>query len=101
MLIKYKYNLMKKTKQTVKKKEVEQTSVEMIKDELKQAYGKLTETVDWAQKKYDKLDSKKKNQITAGLLGAAALIAGAIGAKKMMKKKNKNNPHGRTKSRQY
>ncbi|MFA4834256.1 MAG: hypothetical protein WC619_05465 [Patescibacteria group bacterium] len=70
----------------VKKSKTKQPG-EMIKDELKQAYGKLTETVDWAQKKYNKLDSKKKNQIVAGLLGATALIAGAIGAKKIMKKK--------------
>ena len=71
----------------MKKTQTKQTSAEIVKDELKQAYGKLTETVDWAQKEYGKLDSKKKKQITAGLLGAAALIAGAIGAKKMMKKK--------------
>ena len=62
-------------------------AAEMVKDELKQAYGKLTETVDWAQKRYNKLDSKKKNQIVASLLGGAALIAGAIGAKKIMGKK--------------
>jgi len=71
----------------MKKKQTKQTSVEMVKDELKQAYSKLTKKVDWAQKKYDKLDEKTKKQIVTGLLGAAALIAGAIGAKKMMKKK--------------
>ncbi|MDD5291200.1 MAG: hypothetical protein PHZ04_03745 [Patescibacteria group bacterium] len=70
----------------MKKNKTKQTA-EMVKDELKQAYGKLTETVDWAQKKYNKLDNKTKKQITAGLIGAAALIAGAIGAKKMMKRK--------------
>jgi len=75
----YRYNLMKKNKT--------KQAAEMVKDELKQAYGKLTETVDWAQKKYDKLDSRTKKQIVAGLLGATALIAGAIGAKKIMKKK--------------
>ena len=69
------------------KKNKTKQAADMVKDELKQAYGKLTETVDWAQKKYDKLDSKKKNQIVAGLLGAAALIAGAIGAKKIIKNK--------------
>jgi hypothetical protein len=69
------------------KKKTKQTSAEMVKDELKQAYSKLTEKVDWTQKKYDKLDSKTKKQIVTGLLGATALIAGAIGAKKIMKKK--------------
>ena len=60
---------------------------EIVKDELKQAYGKLTETVNWAQKRYNKLDDKTKKQITTGLIGAAALIAGAIGVKKITKKK--------------
>jgi hypothetical protein len=71
----------------MKKKQTKKISTEMVKDELKQAYSKLTKKVDWAQKKYDKLDEKTKKQIVTGLLGAAALIAGAIGAKKMMKKK--------------
>ena len=60
---------------------------EMVKDELKQAYGKLTETIGWAQKKYSKLDNKTKKQITTGLVGVTALIAGAIGVKKITKKK--------------
>jgi arginine utilization protein RocB len=69
------------------KKEKNKQTAEMVKDELKQAYDKLAETITWAQKKYNKLDNKTKKQITAGLLGATALIAGAIGAKKIIKKK--------------
>ncbi|MDD5071251.1 MAG: hypothetical protein PHQ42_00745 [Patescibacteria group bacterium] len=70
----------------MKKNESKQTA-ETVKDELKQAYGKLTETIGRAQKRYGKLDDKTKKQITTGLLGAVALIAGAIGAKKIIKKK--------------
>jgi len=70
------------------KKEKTKPAEEMVKDELKQAYGKLTETIGWAQKKYDKLDGKTKKQITTGLIGATALIAGAIGTKKILKKRN-------------
>ncbi len=70
----------------MKKNKAEKT-MKKVKNDLKQAHEKLNQMVDWAKNKYDHLDDKTKNKIVAGVLGTAALIAGAIGAKKMMKKK--------------
>lgn len=70
----------------VKKNKVEKT-MKNVKNDLKQAHEKLNQMVDWAKGKYDHLDDNTKKKIVAGVLGTAALIAGAIGAKKIMKKK--------------
>ncbi len=58
-----------------------------VKSDLKKAHEKLNQMVNWAKDKYDQLDTDTKKKIVAGVLGTAALIAGAIGAKKIMKKK--------------
>ncbi|MFH1582962.1 MAG: hypothetical protein ABIB72_01425 [Candidatus Falkowbacteria bacterium] len=42
-----------------------------------------------AKSKYDKTDAKTKKQILAGIVGAAALIAGAVGARAIKKKMKK------------
>jgi len=72
---------------TEKKQEKINNGADKIKNELKEAHAKLNETVEWAHKKYDKMDSGTKNKIIAGLVGTAALIAAAIGAKKIIKGK--------------
>ena len=42
-----------------------------------------------AKTKYDQSDDKTKKKVIAGVAGAAALLAGAIGYKKMRDKKKK------------
>jgi hypothetical protein len=75
------------TKKTSKNKPKEKDTLAKIKDEIKYVSEELLGLVDTAKKHYDKVDDKTKKKVVAGIIGAAALVAGAIGAKKMMKKK--------------
>jgi hypothetical protein len=74
-------------KKTPKKQIKEKDTMAKIKDEIKYVSDELLGLVDTAKKHYDKADDRTKKKVMAGILGAAALVAGAIGMKKMMKKK--------------
>jgi hypothetical protein len=54
--------------------------------EIKKAGDKLAQMAKKAYQKYDKADPKTKQTIVAGILGAAALIAGAVAVKTKKKK---------------
>jgi hypothetical protein len=75
------------TKKTSKNKSKEKDAMSKIKDEIKYVSDELMGLVNTAKKHYDKVDDQTKKKVVAGIIGAAALVAGAIGAKKMMKKK--------------
>jgi hypothetical protein len=74
-------------KKSTKNKVKEKDTMDKIKDEIMHASDELLGLVNSAKKHYDKVDDKTKKKVMAGIIGAAALVAGAIGAKKMMKKK--------------
>ena len=67
-------------KKAAKKKE------DKIAVEIKKVTDELVKVAKDAKKKYDKIDDKTKKQIIAGVAGAVALIAGAIGVSKLRKK---------------
>ncbi|MFH1427204.1 MAG: hypothetical protein ABIG60_01595 [Patescibacteria group bacterium] len=58
-----------------------------IMKEIHKIGDEVTDLVKSVKEKYGQADDKTKKQVLAGLAGAAALIAGAIGYKKMKKKK--------------
>lgn len=74
---------MKKSDQNLK------TELNNAKEDLKHATEHLANIAKSAKEKYEKTDDQTKKKIATALLGAAALIAGAIGVKKAIKKKNK------------
>jgi hypothetical protein len=57
-----------------------------IAAEIKKVTDELVTMAMHAKKHYDKVDDKTKKQVVAGVAGAAALIATAIGISKMRKK---------------
>ncbi|HOZ56182.1 MAG: hypothetical protein BWY51_00179 [Parcubacteria group bacterium ADurb.Bin316] len=59
---------------------------DQIAIEIKRVTDELVNLAKEAKKKYDKVDDKTKKQVVAGVAGAAALIAAAIGISKMRKK---------------
>lgn len=59
---------------------------DQIAVEIKKVTDELVGLAKEAKKKYDKVDDKTKKQVVAGVAGAAALIAAAIGISKMRKK---------------
>ena len=70
-----------------KKKPVKiEVDSEMIKKEFHKLGHEVKRMIDTAKDKYEKADPKTKKAVIAGVAGAAALIAGAIGYKKMKKK---------------
>ncbi len=72
----------KKTNATKKNKK----PADQIAIEIKKVTDELVKVAKEAKKKYDKADDKTKKQVIAGVAGAAALIAGAIGLSKLRKK---------------
>jgi hypothetical protein len=74
-------------KKTSKKNPVKKDAIDTIKDEIRDMSAELVKFVDMAKDKYEKTDKRTKQKVLAGIIGATALIAGAIGAKKIMKKK--------------
>lgn len=63
------------------------------KDELKKTIQKgfddLNEMIKKAKLKYEKSDSKTKEKIKAGIVGAGAFLAGALSLHAIKKKKKK------------
>lgn len=77
------------TKKTTKKsttKKTKKTQTDKIAIEIKKVTDELVGLAKQAKKHYDKVDDKTKKQVVAGVVGAAALIAGAIGISKLRKK---------------
>ena len=62
-------------------------SVDKIKNELHSVAGEVAKLAKQAKDKYDSMDTKTKKQVVAGLAGAAALLAGAIGIAAAKKRK--------------
>jgi hypothetical protein len=60
---------------------------EELKKDLHKLGDDVVSMVKDAKGKYDKMDDKSKKKIIAGVAGAAALLAGAIGIGKIKKKK--------------
>lgn len=58
-----------------------------ITDDIKVLKKKIISLTQEAKEKYDSADEKTKKQIITGVAGAATLIAGIIGAKKIKGKK--------------
>jgi len=59
---------------------------DQITAEIKKVTDELVVLAKEAKKKYDKVDDKTKKQVIAGVAGAAALIAAAVGVSKLRKK---------------
>lgn len=76
-------------KATTTKKNPKCCSSKNIKEEIHKMGDELEKLAKKAKTKYDKADDKTKKKIIAGVAGAAALIAGAIGVKKITNKKKK------------
>lgn len=64
-----------------------QVKMDKIKDEIKLVSTQVSSLLKEAKNKYDQADPKTKQKVVAGLAGAAALIAGAIGLAAAKKKK--------------
>ena len=60
---------------------------DQIAAEIKKVTDELVGLAKEAKKHYDKVDDKTKQKVVAGVAGAAALIAAAIGINKMRGKK--------------
>ena len=60
---------------------------EMVVDEVHKMGKNLSGMAKKAKAKYDQADPKTKKAVIAGVAGAAALVAGAIGYHKMKKGK--------------
>jgi hypothetical protein len=56
-------------------------------NEIHKVGGEIKDMLDKAKMKYEKADDGTKKALIAGVAGAAAIIAGAIGYKKMKSKK--------------
>lgn len=69
-----------------KKKKISKQPTDKIAAEIKKVTDELVVLAKEAKKKYDKVDDKTKKQVIAGIAGAAALIAAAVGASKLRKK---------------
>ncbi|MEI7498124.1 MAG: hypothetical protein WCK11_02475 [Candidatus Falkowbacteria bacterium] len=65
----------------------EQEVVDEVVHTLRHAAERLASSVKEAKDRYDRADEKTKKKIIAGMAGAAAFIAAAIGVKKALKKK--------------
>lgn len=60
-----------------------------ITKEINKGVDEVCELAGNVKKKYDSMSPATKKKIGAGIIGAAVVTAGIIGAKKMMKKKRK------------
>jgi hypothetical protein len=60
---------------------------EEMKKDFKKLGDDLMKMAKEAKVKFNKMDDKSKKKVVAGIAGAAALLAGAIGIGKMKKKK--------------
>lgn len=81
-----------------KKSPAKRNSIETDMDETKEQAKKILKDVGeelsmlakMAKNRYEEADEKTKKKILAGVIGAGAVIAGALGVKRVMdKKKNK------------
>jgi hypothetical protein len=77
-----------KLKKETKKKN-KQDPQEKVIASIKEKLDDLEDLVKQAKQKFDKIDGKTKKQIVAGVIGAAAILAGAIGTKKALEKVKK------------
>jgi vacuolar-type H+-ATPase subunit D/Vma8 len=70
-----------------KEKKEPKNKKDKILDEFEKLGKEISSLVKTAKDKYSKADPKAKQAVIAGIAGAAALIAGVIGYKKMKGKK--------------
>ncbi|MCX6796788.1 MAG: hypothetical protein NTW06_04835 [Candidatus Falkowbacteria bacterium] len=76
----------KQGKKSVNKK-TKKNEKDKIAQEIKQVTDELILLAKAAKKKYDKVDEKTKQQVVAGIVGAATLIATAVGINKLRRGK--------------
>lgn len=69
------------------KKKSRKAKNDKIMKELHKLGDELSGLIKTARKRYEGADEKTKKKVVAGIAGAAALIAGAIGYSKTRKKK--------------
>jgi hypothetical protein len=74
-------------KKTLKKDKKNDSKHHELGEKFHELGDELTQLLKKTKSKFDTADSKTKKGIVAGLAGAATLLAGAIGYKKMKGKK--------------
>lgn len=65
------------------------TTIDQALRELSRVGSELQSALKEAQKKFKQADLKTKQQVVAGVAGAAAILAAAIGVKKIVKSKKR------------
>ncbi len=60
-----------------------------MSDNIAKGIEELKKMARQAKSKFDKADGKTKKQVLAGVIGAASLLAGAVGIKAIKKKMKK------------
>ncbi|MFH1523246.1 MAG: hypothetical protein ABIE43_05550 [Patescibacteria group bacterium] len=61
----------------------------ITKDNIKKGIDEVKKLITQAKDKYESADEKTKKKVVAGVVGAAAILAGAIGLKAIKKKMKK------------
>lgn len=67
----------------------EKEKAEKLLEDIRKGTDELVKMAKSTKEKFDNADEKTKNQIIAGAVGAVALIAGIIGIKKFLNKREK------------
>jgi hypothetical protein len=76
-------------KNTSTKSKPKKTEEKELKDLVMTGFDELKNVMRQAKQKFEKADPEVKKKVVAGVVGAAALLAGALGAKAARKHKKK------------